>query len=81
MKPSEQMNCYLGIGFLINKRFREKTMFVDDPSIQKVTVDYDWIQSTSENCKDGLENISALKRENYLNYIRKNLEEIALLEK
>ncbi len=81
MKPSDQMNCYIGIGFLINDRFREKTMFVDDPDIRKVTVDYNWIRLTSENCHDGLENIAALTRENYLNNIRKNIEEIAFLEK
>ncbi len=81
MKPSEQMNCYTGIGFLINKRFREKTMFVDDPDIPKITVDYNWIKSTSDNCNDGLENIATLKRENLLNKIRKDLDSITLLEK
>jgi transcriptional regulator with XRE-family HTH domain len=76
MNPTRKMNSYIGVGFLINKRFREKARFVDDPNIPKVKVDMDWIMTTSDNCLDGLENVVALKRENYLHTLREQLQEV-----
>ncbi len=81
MKPTESMNCFIGIGFLINTKFKEKTMFVDDPDISKVVVAPEWIISTSKFCYDGLENIMAMNRESLLKSMQKSVREAIEKEK
>ncbi len=80
MNPTEGMNCFIGIGFLINIKFKEKTVFVDDPKILKVVVEPDWVLSTSGFCYDGLENIMAINRESRLKSIQKSVREAVDIE-
>lgn len=74
--PATHINSCISVGFLINKRFSEKTNFVKDTSIHEHIVEYDWLVNSEDNIEDGL-NKSVLKANN--NSIENINNEINLL--
>jgi len=73
MKPTLDMNCYIGIGFEINPQFKEKTKFLSDKNIESVLVNFDWIKESSSEVSDGLESISAIERDSSLKNLREEI--------
>lgn len=73
MLPSENLNCCISVGFLINRRFVSKTKFVKDPSIKEITVSKNWVVETSSRFEDGMPDTKLIERESHLIRLRNEI--------
>ena len=73
MLPSENLNCCISVGFLVNNRFISKTRFVNDPSIKEITVTKKWVMEHYETFEDGMPNPKLIEREEHLISLRKEI--------
>jgi transcriptional regulator with XRE-family HTH domain len=76
MLPGQQINCCISVGFLINKRFKSRTHFWNDPAIAVHEVTFDWLEQHYEKIEDGLSDPEQMKYEQHLSDLR---HEIGLL--
>jgi transcriptional regulator with XRE-family HTH domain len=74
--PNTKINSCLSVGFLINKRFSEKTNFVNDKSITKHTVTYKWLAENDHRIDDGLNKTELIEQEQSVKRINKAIDSI-----
>lgn len=76
MLPSENLNCCISVGFLINNRFISKTRFVNDPTIPEISVAQNWVVENTEKFEDGMPDIRLIEREEQLAKLRAEISKI-----
>jgi len=76
MLLSKGMNNCISVGFLINKRFADKTNFLSSPSIKEHTVTYKWLTQHDSKIEDGLNKTEHLAQEQSIKQINKAIKSV-----
>lgn len=72
IKPGNNLNCSISVGFLLNKRFLAQTKFAHDTTIKEHVVTYAWLKGQT-NVYDGISDTPILAREQELNELRNEI--------
>ena len=76
MLPTAGMNNCISVGFLINKRFEDKTNFLNSSTIKKHTVTTKWIANHDLNVEDGLNKTELREQGQSIKVIKKEIGDI-----
>jgi len=74
--PSNNLNCTILVGFLMDNRFMAQTKFAHDPTIKEHTVTYKWLKGQT-NVYDGISNTPILDREQELVDLRFEINKVS----
>jgi transcriptional regulator with XRE-family HTH domain len=75
MLPTANMNSCISVGFLINNRFAEKTMFLSDPTIDEHTVSFKWLTEHDSKIEDGLNKTELIEQEQSVQRINYSIKD------